>query len=53
MKKLLLASCAAASLICWAPAVMAGDLNLAPSSYDWSGGGMSARMPVLPSTTLN
>lgn len=38
MKKLLLASCAAASLTCLAPAAMAGDLGLAPSSYDWSGG---------------
>ena len=38
MKKLLLASCAAASLTSWAPAVMAGDLGLAKSSYDWSGG---------------
>jgi outer membrane immunogenic protein len=42
MKKLLLASSAAASLICWVPAVMAGDLNLAPSSYDWSGGYVGA-----------
>ena len=42
MKKLLLASCVAASVICWAPAVMAGDLNLAPSSYDWSGGYVGA-----------
>jgi len=38
MKKLLLASCAAVSVSCLAPAAMAGDLGLAPARYDWSGG---------------
>ena len=51
MKKLLLASCAAASVICWAPAVMAGDLNLAPSSYDWSGGYVGANAGAASNNT--
>lgn len=38
MKKLLLASCATISVSCWSPGAMAGDLGLAPASYDWSGG---------------
>lgn len=38
MKKLLLASCTAISVSCWSPVAMAGDLGLAPASYDWSGG---------------
>ena len=38
MKNLLLASCAALSLAALAPSAMAGDLGLAPATYDWSGG---------------
>lgn len=38
MKKLLLASCALASIASWSAAAKAGDLGLAPASYDWSGG---------------
>jgi len=36
MKKLLLAS--VISVSCWSPFALAGDLGLAPASYDWSGG---------------
>lgn len=38
MKKLLLVSCTAISVSCWSPIATAGDLGLAPASYDWSGG---------------
>lgn len=38
MKTPLLATCALVSLGCWTPAALAGDLGLAPASFDWSGG---------------
>lgn len=38
MKKLLLVSCAAISLGCVTQAAQAGDIGLAGSTYDWSGG---------------
>ncbi|MFO1130506.1 MAG: porin family protein [Hyphomicrobiales bacterium] len=38
MKKLLLASCTVLSLGLCAPAALAGDIGLAGSTYDWSGG---------------
>lgn len=44
MKKLLLASCAAFSLSCWSAAAIAGDLGLAPASFDWSGGYMGVNV---------
>mgnify|MGYP000231592412 CR=1 FL=1 len=38
MKNLLLVTCAAFALAAGGTAALAGDLGLAPASYDWSGG---------------
>jgi outer membrane immunogenic protein len=38
MKKLLIASCAAATLGCGTQTAVAGDIGLAGATYDWSGG---------------
>ncbi|PZF76983.1 hypothetical protein DK847_11065 [Aestuariivirga litoralis] len=51
MKKLLTASCAILSLSCGVPAAMAGDLGLAPSSYDWAGGYVGVNAGVSLNTT--
>jgi len=44
MKNLLLTSCTVLTLVALTPAARAGDIGLAPATYDWSGGyvGMNA-----------